>query len=474
MTRYSDLIVGTGPTAWATALGLLTAGRHPVFVDFGSEPWADSSDIAHKGAPALKGSASARSLFSYPQSLICSADREHLPLSSARGGLSEIWGAGILARTFDGMPELREITNDFTAATNGLLRHITSLGVDDQTSERFQLPNGSSKAPQSTRYAKIAQQSQSSRHPGLLFGYPRIAFSRSPSHCVRCGLCRSGCPEELFLNSRREIETLVLQKRATLINGPVTRIIETQSKIKVETPTSTLDVNRLYLCAGPIATPALLQRSGLLQDEIEVQDSAVFYGMAWNSQQIHGDESQFASAHLVAFSDHFSADDFQLAFYESHPELSNRIANLLRIPSRLVSVPRAVQSRLNPLIGFLDSRRSGKLLLQYRGGRTVVYRVPNSLTRSAVRFALSRVAPAARRLGLLTMPFVNSIPPVGSGYHSGASIPIGGESVSLSGSLIASNQIYVCDASSLPHIWAGSHTFAAMINGYRIAVASAS
>lgn len=467
--HLEDVVVGSGLTAWATALGLLSKGRHPTLVDFGAASWSTSSRISRASRTALKGDTNPDSLFSYPELLIASSDSEYLPLTSARGGLSQIWGAGILIRDFNDFEGLGTISEDLGFAYRSISREIFTLGSEDQTSARFPLVGDSTPAPQSERYKSIVKEIQGRDCPGVLFGFPRIAFAGPVSGCQLCGLCRSGCPENLFFNARRSIEALAAQKRVTLLDGPVLTMKSRDPKLEVQLPGKTITTDRVFLCAGPIGTPALLQRSGMAGTEIAVPDSAVFYGMCFNRRSSRGDEEMFASSHMVAYSASFGPDDFQIAFYESHPELSTRLKQLLRISQIPFRIPPSIQRRLNPLIGFLDSSKSGKLILRKFGERTVVSREKNPQTREAAKYALRRVAQGSSSFGLHISPRVLICPPVGSGYHSGASMPIGGEQVNLDGSLKVQENVFVADASSLPHLWAGSHTFAAMANAFRIA-----
>lgn len=470
--HLENVIVGSGPTAWATALGLLEKGDFPTLIDFGPDPWSSSSRISRSSKPALKGSSSSDELFAYPASLVASADKEYLPLTSARGGLSQIWGAGVLVRDFKDFEGLEAISEDLRFAYECVSKKLYPLGSDDQTSRRFSLPSGSTRAPQSKRYKSVLSKIENRNFPGVLFGSPRIAFSNPASNCTLCGLCRSGCPESLFFNARRTIEGLAEHKFLSILDGPVIQLRSTHSRLEIQLPGKVVTADKAFLCAGPVGTPALLQRSGMIAGEFAIPDSAVFYGVCWNSSPSNGDEEKFASSHMVAYSTAFGPDDFQIAFYESHPELSERLTQLLKIPNSALKIPRPIQSRLNPLIGFLDSTKSGKLILRKSGDRTVVFRVKNSDTRRAAKHALSRVALHCHEFGLHIFSNIFMCPPVGSGYHSGASMPINGEYVNLDGSLKGNENIYVTDASSLPHLWAGSHTYAAMANAFRIAYGS--
>ena len=77
-----------------------------------------------------------------------------------------------------------------------------------------------------------------------------------------------------------------------------------------------------------------------------------------------------------------------------------------------------------------------------------------------------------RRLGLLPLVNTFATPSVGAGFHAGASMPMGSDSSHLidwNGKLKTEECIRIVDATSLMRIKAGSHTFMAMANAYRIA-----
>ena len=465
----SHLIVGSGLSAWATALGLIDKGITPVLVDFGPGASVSGVQISRQSQVAAKGLSRFESAFSYPDSLVHGFDGRHLPLSSNRGGLGEFWGAGILHRRPGELSLDPSLNTEIEVAQLRLARELFPLGSQDQSSLRFDLPFGSTPAPQSFRYSRIVNELQSSQQTDVLFGRPRIAFSRPVSECTRCGLCRSGCPESLFFSPRIAIERLAREDKLRLLDGPVIQISPKDSAIDVRLPSRVVRAAKVFLSAGPIATPALLQRSGLIQEEITVHDSAVFYGLFFNSNVAAGDESGFASSHMVAFSSSAGEDDFQLAFYESHDELTERILSRMRLPEKVVKIPRNIQLRLNPVIGFLDSKCSGRLRLTYSENRTIVTREPNSQTRKTARSVLRRVSKITSHVGLWTLPRLLSVPRVGDGYHGGAGLPAGGKHVSLEGHLISNPNVFITDASSLCEIPAGSHTFLSMANAYQIA-----
>jgi hypothetical protein len=175
---------------------------------------------------------------------------------------------------------------------------------------------------------------------------------------------------------------------------------------------------------------------------------------------------------MVAYSRRSGADDFQLALYESNYEYLSRLGSLLGIPASFLKVPRAFVNRVNAGIGFLDSSLSGTLTIQFENQRSIVTRSePKNLRKSALKIIV-RVAKSTREVGITPIPKFVIVPTVGSGYHSGASMPIDGKHVDISGRLRAAQNVFVVDATSLPEISAGSHTFTAMANAFRIAQSS--
>lgn len=468
----SHLIVGSGLSAWATALALIDRGVRPLLVDFGPGAFERDVQISHVGKLATKGVQRSLTAFSYPRDLVSCVDGRHLPLSSLRGGLGELWGAGILHRRYGEISLDASVREAIESAQIRLANEFFPSGTNDQSSSRFILSEGSSPTPQSRRYSKIFESLQQVESPQVLFGMPRIAFSRPVPTCTRCGLCRSGCPEGLFFSPKTAIEKLVRDGMLELIEGPVLCISPQNSFVNVQLPSREIQAEKVLISAGPIATPALLQRSKLLRDEITVCDSAVFYGMFLNRERANGDELAFASSHMVAFPAAAGVDDFQLAFYESHDELTERIATHLRLPRDLCRIPKIVQLRLNPVIGFLGSAQSGKLRLIHRANQTMVSREANTETIESARSVIRKVSAVTKGFGLWSSPRLLSLPGVGVGYHSGASLPVGGEDVDLDGRLRSHPNILITDASSLVDIPAGSHTFLAMANAYRIALRS--
>jgi choline dehydrogenase-like flavoprotein len=438
----------------------------PLVVDFGAAPALAAASYDRASTLALKGDVSRLRVFDYPRGLVASTDGKQLPLSSARGGLSAIWGAGILLRAESEMPELGPAAADVVAAYTPLLRHMPAAGLRDALSRRFPWPEGTSAAPQSARFASMLRAVPDDTGDVLL-GHPRVSLHAAA--CIRSGQCLVGCPLDLFFSARTAFAALQAEGRCELVTGPVTHLQPQGGQVLVHLPGDAIEAERVFVAAGPVASPALLQRSGLAPATLVVKDSAVFYTALWNRRPCNGDEAEYTASQAVAYSAAAGSGDFQLSLYESNPDYVERLAALSPVLGRLAAPGSRLIGHINAGIGFLDSSVSGHLEVSTRAGRTFVTRRGAPGLRGRARDVMKRVGRATRQLGLVPVPGAVLVPAAGSGYHSGAGLPIGSELVDHAGRVRAAPPVHVVDASALPKVWAGSHTFTAMANAYRTA-----
>ena len=460
-----DVVVGSGPTGFAAVLALVHSGRSPVVVDCGASPAYSPPGFGGPSRLALKADPAHLDVFGYPRSLIMSADTRQLPLSSARGGLATIWGAGILARCRDEMPELDPVMPGIEEAYRALFAALPAAGRDDALSKRFPWPSGTPAAPQSRRYADLVS-AMAGRSDEVIMGAARVALDAR--RCLELGACLTGCPLGLFFSPGEALTKLAREGRCRLVDGPVLHIEGAPTRLVLSLPGRQLHTNRVFLAAGPVATPALLQRSDLAPRVLSVADSAVFYLAFINRLPVTGDEGRYAAAQAAIYATAPGKTDFQISFYESNDYYFNTIASVSSAVAGVLRPLRGLAGRFNAGIGFLDSSVSGELVLHYGNGRTSVVR-KRARVRPRVSQVIATVGRALKGTGLTPVPGLVLIPPAGCGYHSGSGLPMGSRMVDFSGRLVAEPRVHIVDASALPKIWAGSHTFTAMANAYRIA-----
>jgi ferredoxin len=288
--------------------------------------------------------------------------------------------------------------------------------------------------------------------------------------CRGCGQCLSGCPYNSIFDSGVEFDRAFNQQKCFYITGIVETINEFDNSVGIRYVTDsgkieTNNFDEIYLCAGALGTPGILMRSGYLQPQIEVSDSQVFYFIGLKiPNKIRQD--QFALSQATVISDEVATNEFSASLYLSNKEVRERISNL--IASKLfglrIPIPIFVDRFLFLGIGFLDSENSGKIVLKLTETENKIHvsSKPNLNSKILIRQALKRISRRLRRNGFFVFSRISVIPDPGEGFHSGASLMLGGKFVDETGVLRGSEHIHVADVSILPFIKPGAHTFTSM------------
>jgi hypothetical protein len=110
----------------------------------------------------------------------------------------------------------------------------------------------------------------------------------------------------------------------------------------------------------------------------------------------------------------------------------------------------------------LPQSESGGIQIKKLNSGFEITRLNNPESVVGSKRSLKKVASATRRSGFICFPFTTQVPAPGSGFHIGASLPLGGKYLDANGYLIGSKSVRVLDASILPRIPAGGHTFLTM------------
>lgn len=489
---HQDVIIGSGPNGWAAAHGIWARNGRPLVIDIGqsSEVVSGESVISNpKTIPkTLFGS---DFMYRFPAAkLNLRLPDVTVPLTGALGGLSTVWGSGIQPvsiHDLSGVPAW--CISEWLEASRELLQRIDFLGRDDLLSRRDPWPV----APHDTvalsnRFTKILLRADEKFHKeeaSVVYGSPRLAIRGSSDKtrkgaCTLCGECMTGCKEESIFDAGRELKLAIQRNGGDYLAGIVTKISDVNgiAELLVTLPDDTetkIFAQRVYLAAGPLGTPILLQRSGLVPGRILVRDSQMFVGGFWAKDKVDK-KIPFMTTSQGYFSTSTGESpnrEFSMSVYENSKELKDALRGLLPRPFKgLTSIIAPIFSQLVPGIGFLSQDVSGSIVVDYDGEKTVISTMANPHTKKALRLATKRIRKTALRIGLFSIPNPFRKLDVGSGFHAGAGIPMGESPSNLvdwSGQLNSFRAIYIVDASSLPRIRAGSHTFMAMANAYRIA-----
>lgn len=494
-----DVVIGSGPTGWAACMGIWARGGRPVVIDIGySETRRSSESVIRNPMVKPKLKFDSDHMYRFPLSALGVVLPEGVvPLSGARGGYSTVWGSGIQPVSEADVQEAPiTVRHSWLESSKKLLSHMDVLGRNDLLSRRDPWPiEPHDQVATSTRFRKILERADNERlfeSTDVLYGSPRLAITGSTDRsrknaCTLCGQCMSGCPEGSIFDSGIAIEDGIQEFGGEIMTGTVTKILREES---VSQPFEVLSVvefdvgdgrtkqikaRRIYLAAGPIGTPLILQKSGLAPSVIEVRDSQMFYSafFSLDSFDPKGQSMATSQGYFSTKPDVSREQEFSMSVYEHSIDFRTRLEQMVpKVIKPLIGALNPITQRIVPGIGFLSQDVSGTIRLNYDGHRTSLELCQSQTAKSAIKFARKRLRRTSRFLGLIQLPNPFRNPTVGAGFHAGASMPMGEKPDSLvdwSGKLKALPSVRIVDASSLMRIKAGSHTFMAMANAHRIA-----
>ena len=468
------LVVGTGPSGFAVLNSLHNA--HDVWIMDGHADVVDS-EISTKSHLALKMKFGSTHTYVDSRALGLVDDSKYkLPISYSRGGFGEIWGNGFTP--YQGSEIFPDASSSFHIEIRKAMREILNVvsfshfpsQLDDRFGTVDQWSNTCSFGPMLSHptFERFLKKRIGLRPDGLLYGPPSLLLDSN--RCTNCGLCLTGCPYGALFDPGERINLMTAAKildANKFIKGIVKRLEPTSLGVRVHFTTDNLQNSELFdeviLSSGPLSTALILINSGLLPENFEVPDSQVFYGAFFSRKRIRLLESKKEVSQMVCYPSVNSHEDFQISFYAPSDLSRTRISQTI-FPSFLqkLKIPKLISERIIPVIGFLPQDASGKLRIKKNSEGFSIIREKNPASSQSSRKALRRVSKTLRPFGLVHLPLVTQIPAPGSGFHIGASLPLGGKYIDELGYLHSAKAVRVLDASVLPKIPAGAHTFFTM------------
>jgi choline dehydrogenase-like flavoprotein len=515
------LIVGAGPAGAAAATALTAAGRRAIVLDAGLalEPerdaarrrmaatvpahWSPADVALTRFSAGDTGGAGYKQLFG---SDLAFRDDGALELraqpdvaarpSFALGGLSNVWGAGILPyaeRDLSGWPiTAAELADPYRA----VLKLMPYAAEDDELAARYPLhatPDGPLLRSHAGEQllARLRAHAPALIRAGYHFGASRLAVRAghpAPSNgCCYCGHCLDGCPYGHIYNAADTIAGLRQAGRIDYRPGlHVDRVSERDGEVIVEArgldggAGASFSTPRAFIAAGALSSTVILQRSGLLAERTEILDSQTLYlPFLWVGRTgATGREPghTLAQAFLVLEDPAVCARPVHISLYTYNDGLTERArASHPRLASLLGPALDAITRRLVIGICFLHSDDSQRIVSRVeQAGRSVNLEAGLN---PATRATLARLQRALLRslgpIGLVPLAPLAEPAAAGGGFHSGGSVPMrlrprSGESDTL-GRPLPARRIHVVDSSCFPSIPSGTVTLTAMANAYRIA-----
>jgi choline dehydrogenase-like flavoprotein len=520
------VVVGAGPTGAAAASALSASGRPVIVLDAGLalEPereaarrrmaaatraqWSAADVALTRFTATGRGGAGYKQLFGSDVAFRDDGvlDLQAAPEVAARpsyalGGLSNVWGAGVVPytdRDLEGWPiGAADLAEGYRAA----FALMPQAAEEDELAERYPLP--AAPGPPLLRsdaaarlLARLRARATRRTNTRYHFGGSRLAVRTAhPAPelgCCYCAHCLDGCPYGHIYNAAQTIEGLRDSGRIDYRPGMhVDRLHEAEGEVVIEaTPLApgngsalTLRAHRVFLAAGALASTIILQRSGLLPARAELLDSQTLYlPFLWLGGAGHtGREPDhtLAQLFLVLEDEDVNAHAVHISLYTYNDGLTERArAAHPRVASLLGPALDAITRRLVIGICFLHSDDSQRIAVSASGSSRSVQL--DAVENSATAAALARLLRGLRSLypvGLIPLGPLAEPAAAGGGFHSGGSVPMRAQpqdgEADLLGRPNPARRVHVVDSACFPSIPSGTITLPAMANAHRIARAAA-
>lgn len=531
MTEEKFIVIGSGPAAIAATHALVELGHVVTILDIGrrieperqklidrlasQEPpeWSERDLIAAKGEisndkTAFNSKKFFGSSFSFNKGSSDVAVRwkkgEGFQHSSARGGLSNVWGAALL-------PYLQEDIRDWPIAVKDLADHyravtafVPNTAVKDGLEEVLPSYSNQDNPLEPSRQGAallndLNRQKSALESRGLHYGRSRLAIYASANEyardCAYCNLCLSGCPYGLIYTSAHTLEDLIATGKVTYLDRHIVEKVEdlgnrviVSGRILGEDHPFSMQSQRVFLGAGLLPTTKIVLDSlGCFDHPIRAMDSQYFIYPLFRFRNTGGVETErmhTSSQAFIEISDPgVSKHLVHLQVYGFSSFLLRELENtILRWPLRIPAFRRHFLGRLLIVQGFIHSRESGSIdltLVRSDDSKSVLSAKTNASAKAffTVLKVGGKLLRSALELGAIPLIPALKFPKPGSSYHSGGTFPMKAfpkehETDSL-GRLPAMQRVHIVDSSVLPSIPATSITLSVMANAHRIATKAA-
>lgn len=523
-------VVGSGPAGVSCAHALLAKGCEVTMVDAGldiepenatlvrrlgslrPEEWsagdlaqlrADRAPTSRQGIPLKK---TYGSFFPYRAAgdvpLVEEVEDVGAVPSYARGGFSNVWGAGVL-------PYAKEELSDWSISPADLAPHFEAVveimplaAEHDGLAASFPLYSKHLEALDLSRQATtllrdLERHGAELEERGFTFGRSRLAVRSRPAAgdpgCVYCGLCLDGCPYRLIYNTASTLESLAVNPRFHYLPGIlVDRVRESDATVTIDgrslagEPCS-FSGARVYLACGALSTArVVLESMGAYDTPLRLQDSQYFLmpllRYSGESKVTSEDLHALCQIYLRLRRPELGDHDVHLSIYTYNHLYERAVEQMLGPASALLRpLMRPLLDRLLAVQGHLHSSVSSTItatLVEGRLGAPSILQLSVEDT-DRPRRLLRRLGRELFRdrhlLRAVPVPALMRVGKAGAGFYPGGSLPMRRSPSRFESDLLGRpfgfQRLHVVDASTFPSIAGTPITLTVMANAHRIASA---
>ncbi len=514
-------VLGSGPAGVACAHALLAAGARVTLFDGGAHAAAEVvdryaelgeqepdtwdpglvDDLRHEFAPSLDDiplKPVLGSLHAYAQDHPARPDPASGVLampSTARGGLSTVWGAAVAPYSDRDLGEWpigeRELADHYRA----VLKFMPLAGEHDELERIMPLYTDTPGVfPATTQARSLVDDLHAGaarlRRRGIVAGRSRLALQTTDDgpggRCRNTGLCLHGCPYGSIYRTDLEVRRMTTDPLFDYRPGEMVERIEErdgQVTLHLREPAGAVrraGFDRAFVATGPlISTRLALMGLDAYDRDIEMQDSPYFSApmLRLPSAPVSttGGGVTLAQAFVEIDNPEVSPNMVHIQVYGYSDLVLREVARRLRVP------PAILERRGQPLLGRLllaqacmHSNSSDPVRVRLQRDQTLAFALPADDTRpqAQARAAAKLLVRAVKDLRtLLLLPLLKVWEP-GRSNHLGSSFPMARRPRGLQSDMLGRpgglERVHLVDASVLPTIPGPTVTFSVMANAHRI------
>ncbi len=512
-----NLIIGTGPAAFAAAMALRQNGQSFEVLDAGGdlepfrlekiaklramppEDWApeDTSLLFPSPRASSKGVEKRFAFgsdFTYriPEALSITTENCKVDISHGFGGFGNVWGAATLPFALSDLRDWPVEPDSLRRSYKNISRYVPLSGARDDLRELFPIESDSpgtlrEGAQISRLHAFLESRKQRLISRGLQFGRARVAVESraAETQCRYCGHCLDGCVYGSIFNPREFWARFFPEDVRIHRDFYALEFHEEQEAVRV----TALDLKasgrrdfmakRVWIATGAVATTRLVARSlGILQRPISLKDSQYFFFPVLTLRKAPDEAIKFTLAELFLellpseinpYFTHFQVYGLNTIFKEA-------IRGLLSGVPGSDYFSKELERRFLLIQGFLHSAHSGGLLMTLTatsgsGDQVHLRGVTNPRSSRIAHTALRQLRQWLLPFGIVP-PFSMTMVPIGRSFHLGGSFPMGKTDSlfysDLQGRPMGLKRVHLMDASTFPSIPATTITCTIMANSDRI------
>ena len=467
--KKNVLLVGSGPSSYASCLRLLNSSFEIFLVDGRNLEGLKYAECIYDklnnvdDSRVKKFSKNNLDMKFYPEENI------YPKPSLIFGGYSNIWG-GAVSLISEGHKD--KWGESFNGIQNSYKHLISQLNIHSNSKKFVKMTEN--RLPISEREVKLLKKFSNKSNQNFFADYSAIALDRAADEtlCCKCGEYAWSCNTNASWSSTNRFEELISEGKVNYIkNAIVNKVSEnnqdnfvnveilTDEKIEIK------EFNKVMIGAGAIGTSKIMLNSiqDLKQIEIKSNDLVTipYLNFSKSSKKYH------------TFSDIFF--QFKNNNKDFFGQLYGISDNLFKMSSNAVPIATKLKYLIKPILKFsggiflyFDEMISSTLIIK-EGNIQLSGRKSNKKDSFSALFILFI---HLLKLGILSFPFLGTKKKYGNSNHYGSQFPLSNSkklnSTDLVGRLKNFDNVHIIDSSVLPYLEPGPITLTVMANSFRI------